>query len=107
MEKRRVVVTGMGVVSPIGNTVEEAWNNASNGISGIDYLQSFDTTNLPVKFGGEVRNFDPVALFGRREARRMDRLSHMAMEAARQAIEDSGLQVTDENRYEIGAIIGS
>lgn len=106
MEKRRVVVTGMGILSPIGNTVEEAWNNASNGISGIEEL-SFDTADLPVKFGGEVRNFDPVEVFGRREARRMDRLSQMAMEAARQAVEDSGLQITDENRYEVGVIIGS
>ncbi len=107
MERRRVVVTGMGILSPIGNTVEEAWNSAANGISGIDYLTLFDTSDLPVIFGGEVRNFDGVELFGRREARRMDRFTQFACEATRQAIEDAGLQVTDENRYDIGAIIGT
>ena len=107
MERRRVVVTGMGVLSPIGNTVADAWHSAANGISGIDYIQRFDTTDLPVTFGGEVRNFDPLEAFGPREVRRMDRLSHLAADAARQALEDSGLQVTDENCWEIGVIVGT
>jgi len=107
VDRRRVVVTGMGILSPIGNTVSEAWQNAANGVSGIDYIQRFDVGELPVKFGGEVRNFDPEAIFGRREVRHMDRLTHFAMETARQAIEDSGLQVTDDNRYNIGVIVGT
>ncbi len=107
MERRRVVVTGMGIFSPIGNSVEEAWQNAANGVSGIGPIQRFDTTDLPVTFGGEVRNFDPVEMFGRREARRMDRLTHLAMAAAQQAIEDSGITITDDNRYEAGVLIGS
>lgn len=107
MERRRVVVTGMGILSPIGNTVSEAWQNAANGVSGIDYIKRFSVDDLPVKFGGEVRNFDPDEIFGRREARHMDRLTQFAMEIARQAIEDSGLQVTDDNRYDIGVIVGT
>lgn len=107
MERRRVVITGMGILSPIGNSVEDAWKNAANGVSGIDLIERFDTTELPVKFGGEVRNFDPVELFGRRDARRMDRLTQFACEVARQAMEDSGLVVTDENHYDVGAIVGT
>ncbi|GAB4570204.1 MAG: beta-ketoacyl-ACP synthase II [Anaerolineae bacterium] len=107
MERRRVVVTGMGIVSPIGNSVQEAWSNAANGVSGIDYIERFDTSELPVKFGGEVRNFDPVERFGRREARRMDRLTQFAYEVSQQAIEDARLEITDDNRYEIGVIIGT
>jgi 3-oxoacyl-[acyl-carrier-protein] synthase II len=107
VERRRVVVTGLGILSPIGNSVEEAWQNAANGISGIGPIEKFDTTDLPVTFGGEVKGFDAVAEFGHREARRMDRLTHLAASAARQAIEDSGFTVTDDNRYDIGVLIGS
>ncbi len=107
MEKRRVVITGLGIVSPLGNSVDEVWQNAANGVSGIDYIERFDIDDLPVKFGGEVHNFDPVELFGRREARRMDRLTHFAVEVARQAMADSGLTVTEANRYDVGAIIGT
>lgn len=107
VERRRVVVTGMGIVSPIGNTVEEAWQNAADGKSGIARIERFDTAELPVTFGGEVKGLDPVELYGRREARRMDRLSHLAAEAARQALEDSALSVTPENSYDIGVVIGT
>ncbi len=107
MERRRVVVTGMGILSPIGNTVDEAWRRAANGISGIAPIERFDTTDLPVTFGGEVRDFDPVAVFGPRDARRMDRLTQLAVAAADQALTDAGITVTDENRYEIGVLIGS
>lgn len=107
MERRRVVVTGMGILSPIGNSVEEAWQNAANGVSGIGPIQRFDASDLPVTFGGEVRNFDPLQAFGPREARRMDRLTHLAVEAARQAIEDSALPITPDNCYDVGVIVGS
>ncbi|MBN2469317.1 MAG: beta-ketoacyl-[acyl-carrier-protein] synthase II, partial [Anaerolineae bacterium] len=107
VERRRVVITGMGILSPIGNSVDEVWQHAANGISGIDYIARFDIDDLPVKFGGEVRDFDPVELFGRRDARRMDRITQFAVEAARQAMMDSGLTVTEANRYDIGAIIGT
>ncbi len=106
MEKRRVVVTGLGAISPIGNDVPAVWHSAANGISGIDYITRFDASDLDVHFGGEVRGFDAEAAFGRREARRMDRISHLALEATRQAMADSGLEVTEANHYDIGALIG-
>ncbi len=107
MDRRRVVITGMGIVSPIGNDLDEAWANASSGKSGIGPITRFDTTDLPVTFGGEVRDIDPVELFGRREARRMDRLTHLAVAAAQQALDASGLVVTDDNAYGIGVLVGS
>ncbi|MBN1286945.1 MAG: beta-ketoacyl-ACP synthase II [Anaerolineae bacterium] len=106
MEKRRVVVTGLGAISCLGNDVETNWHKAANGISGIDYFTKFDISDLRVRFGGEVRDFDPKEVFGHREARRMDPISRFAMEAARQAMTDSGLEVTDSNRYDVGALVG-
>lgn len=107
MEHRRVVITGLGLLSPVGNTVEESWSNIKAGKSGVRPIENWDASALGVRFGGEVRDFDPVALFGRREARRTDRITHLAWAAAKQAIEDSGLQVTDDNRYDIGVLIGT
>ena len=107
MERRRAVVTGMGVICPTGNTVEEAWQNTANGITGIDTIQRFDTSHLDNHFGGEVRNFDPTEFLGRREARRTDRVTQMALYAAEHALKDSGLEVTLENRYDIGVIVGT
>ena len=107
MERRRVVVTGMGIICPTGNTVEEAWQNAAAGKSGIQYIERFDTSDLENRFGGEVKNFDPEAVLGRREARRTDRVTQLALVAARQAIEDSGLEITPENRYDIACVCGS
>jgi 3-oxoacyl-[acyl-carrier-protein] synthase II len=107
VERKRVVITGMGIVSPVGNSVEEAWENAANGVSGIDYIHQFDTTELEVKIAGEVKNFDPETVLPKKEARRSDRVTHFAAAAGQQAMDDSGLQVTDDNRYEIGVVIGS
>jgi len=107
VQQRRVVVTGMGILCPTGNTVEEAWKNAAAGKTGIRTIQRFDTSHLENHFGGEVKDFDPEDFLGRREARRTDRVTQMALYAAKQAMEDSGLQVTDENRYDFAAIIGS
>ncbi len=107
VQQRRVVVTGMGILCPTGNTVEEAWANAAAGKTGIRTIQRFDTSHLENHFGGEVKNFDPEEFLGRREARRTDRVTQMALFAAKQAIEDSGIEITDDNRYEIAAVIGS
>jgi 3-oxoacyl-[acyl-carrier-protein] synthase II len=107
VERRRVVVTGMGTVCPTGNTIEEAWRNAADGKTGIDTVRRFDTSHLEVHFGGEVKDFDPEAILGRKEARRTDRVTQMAVAAAHQAMEDSGLKITDENRYEVGVLVGS
>ncbi len=107
MERRRVVVTGMGILCPTGNTVEDAWNNAATGKTGIATLQRVDTSGLMNTFGGEVKDFDPVEFLGKREARRTDRVTQMALFSAQQALEDSGLVITQENRYDIGAAIGT
>jgi 3-oxoacyl-[acyl-carrier-protein] synthase II len=104
---RRVVVTGMGAVTPVGNTVAEAWENLKAGHSGIATITRFDVSNLGVKFAGEVKNFDANALFGRKEARRLDRYTHFAMEASRQAIEDSQLLENSTDRERVGLLIGS
>lgn len=107
MEPRRVVVTGMGIICPTGNNVEEAWANIAAGNTGIRTIQRFDTTHLENHFGGEVKDFDPEAYLGRREARRTDRVTQMGLYAAEQAWKDSGLAVTNENRYRIGVLVGS
>lgn len=106
-ERRRVVVTGMGIICPTGNDVEEAWGNARSGVTGIDTITSFDTSGLENHFAGEVRNFSAREFLGRREVRRTDRVTHLGLFAAQQAIEDSGLEVTEENRYEVGCVMGS
>lgn len=107
MERRRVVVTGMGIICPTGNDVNEAWGNTAAGKTGIGYIQRFDTSKLENRFAGEVKNFDPDAFLGRREARRTDRVTQLALWAARQALDASGLQITPENLYDIGAVVGS
>ncbi|MFN8448010.1 MAG: beta-ketoacyl-ACP synthase II [Anaerolineae bacterium] len=107
MERRRVVVTGMGILCPTGNSVEEAWQNAAAGKTGIRTIQRFDTSHLENHFGGEVKGFDAEAFLGKREARRTDRVTQMALFVADQAVRDAGLEVTDENRYDIACIVGS
>jgi 3-oxoacyl-[acyl-carrier-protein] synthase II len=107
MSQRRVVITGLGTVSPVGNTVEETWQNLKAGKSGIVPITRFDTSDLATKFAGEVKNFDAEALFGKKEARRVDRYTQYAMEAARQAIDDSGLLTNGTDRDRVGLVIGS
>ncbi|MEP6984957.1 MAG: beta-ketoacyl synthase N-terminal-like domain-containing protein, partial [Chloroflexota bacterium] len=106
-ERRRVVVTGMGIICPTGNSVEEAWSNAAAGKTGIRTIQRFDTSHLENHFGGEVKDFDPNEVLGRREARRTDRVTQLGLVAAQQAMADSGLEITEDNRYDIGCIMGS
>ena len=107
VERRRVVVTGMGIICPTGNSVKEAWTNAANGVTGIGPITLFDTSHLDNHFGGEVKDFDPDAFLGKREARRTDRVTQLGLYAAKQALEDSGLEVTPDNHYEIGVVMGS
>jgi 3-oxoacyl-[acyl-carrier-protein] synthase II len=97
----------MGAVTPVGNTVDEAWQNLKAGKSGIATITRFDPSDLATKFAGEVKEFDANALFGRKEARRMDRYTHLAMEASRQAIEDSKILENGTNRDQVGLVIGS
>jgi 3-oxoacyl-(acyl-carrier-protein) synthase len=89
--RRRVVVTGLGCVSPVGNTVAESWANLLAGKSGIDTVTSFDVSNLSVKFAGEVKGFNVADYMPEKEARHMDRFIHLGLAAACQAVEDSGL----------------
>lgn len=107
MISRRVVITGMGAVTPVGNNVTEAWENLKAGRSGITKIERFDVSNLETKFAGEVKNFDADALLGRKEARRVDRYTQFAMEASRQALEDSKLLENGVDRERIGLVIGS
>lgn len=107
MGTRRVVVTGIGAVVPTGNTAEEAWKNIAAGKSGIDYITLFDRSTVENQIAGEVKNFDADELLGRKEARRTDRSTQLAVVASRQALEDSGLQITPDNMHDVGCIIGS
>ena len=104
---RRVVITGIGAVTPLGNSAPEFWSNVLAGKSGVGEITLFDASNLPTRFAAEVRNFDASEIFGKKDARKMDRFAQFALAAAQQAVADSGLQITDENRNDIGAIMGS
>ena len=97
----------MGIVCPTGNTVAEAWRNTAAGTNGISFISRYDRALTQNQLAGEVKDFDPDALFGRKDARRMDRVAQFALEASRQAMEDSGLEITVDNMYEVGCIIGS
>jgi 3-oxoacyl-[acyl-carrier-protein] synthase II len=105
--KRRVVVTGLGLVTPVGNTVEAAWGALMRGESGADYIKRFDTERFPVKFAAEVKNFDPLDFIDKREARRMGAFSHFAIAASDEAVKDSGLQIDESNDEMVGTYISS
>jgi 3-oxoacyl-[acyl-carrier-protein] synthase II len=105
--RKRVVVTGLGCISPVGNRVDEAWENTISGRSGIGRITHYDPTGFEVQIGAEVKEFNGIDLFGSKEARRMDIYTQYAMAAAQQAIEDAGLKIDSANRDRIGAIIGS
>lgn len=107
MSKRRVVVTGLGMVSPVGLDVTSSWENILAGKSGAAPVESFDTTGFPVTFSASVKGFDVTTIMSAKEARKMDTFIHYGMAAAKEAIEDSGLEVTDENAERIGVSIGS
>ncbi|MBN1311982.1 MAG: beta-ketoacyl-ACP synthase II [Anaerolineae bacterium] len=106
MERRRVVITGLGIICPIGNDVDTAWQALLNGESGIGPITLFDASDLKTRFAGQVKNFDVQELFGAREARRMDRFIHFWMAAAREAHKDSGLDIKPEEAHRCGAILG-
>ncbi|MBU0713607.1 beta-ketoacyl-ACP synthase II [bacterium] len=106
MEKR-VVVTGMGIISPIGNDVPTFWLNLINGVSGVDIIKAFSVDDLPVKIGAEVKNFDPTQWIDLKESKRMDPVSHFGIAASEQAIRDAGLNDSSLNPERIGVIVGS
>ena len=107
MSKRRVVVTGLGIVSPVGNDVSTAWGNLLAGQSGITRVTKFDASALSCQIAGEVKNFDPAEYIGAKELRTMDAFIHYGLAAGVQAFRDSGIVVTEENAERIGVSIGS
>ena len=107
MSRRRVVITGLGIISPVGNSVAAAWANILAGRSGITRISRFDASRLTCQIAGEVKDFDLAAYLERKEARHMDAFIHFGMAAGMQAMRDCGLQVTPENAERIGVNIGS
>ena len=105
--ERRVVITGLGAITPVGNNTEEFWKNIKAGKCGIDEITAFDTTNYKVKLAGEVKNYNPEDYFDKRTAKRMDRFSQFAIIAAKEAWEDSKLDKEKENMERVGVILGS
>lgn len=105
--KKRVVITGMGVVSSLGIGVEKFWNSIKEGKSGIDVVTKFDITNYTTKVAAEIKNFEPTDFIDKKEAKRMDRYTQFAVTAAKLAIEHSGINLEAEDRDRIGVIVGS
>jgi 3-oxoacyl-[acyl-carrier-protein] synthase II len=105
--RKRVVVTGLGCISPLGNDVPTLWDSLIEGRSGVGLITHYDASEHKCKIAAEVKGFDAAALFGSREARRMDRVTQFALAATLQAVQNSGLQITDANRDRIGVVIGT
>ncbi|MEX2162569.1 MAG: beta-ketoacyl-ACP synthase II [Anaerolineales bacterium] len=105
--KKRIVVTGLGCISPLGNDVPTTWSAILAGKNGVGPVTLFDASGQKSRIAAEIKGFDADAMFGHREARRMDRFAQIAVAAAEEAMKDSGVVITDENRLRIGAIIGS
>jgi len=107
MSKRRVVVTGLGTINPLGNNVSDTWNNLINGISGIDYISSFETDELPVTFAGEVKNFDANEYMGKQHARKLDRSGHLSIYATEEALKDAGFNTEERLGVDVGIVFGT
>jgi 3-oxoacyl-[acyl-carrier-protein] synthase II len=104
---KRIVITGMGIISPLGHTVEETWGNVKAGRSGIGKITRFDTSELDTHIGGEVKEFDPSKWLGHKEARRMDRFAQYAIVASLEALAQSNYSITPDNTFDTGIIIGA
>jgi len=109
MNDRRVVITGMGVVTPLGNSVETFWSNLRNGVSGIGIIDAFDTSGYDCKIGGQIHDFDPKQFFKNpKDVRRTDRFTHLAMAAAKMAVADSGIDIDNlKDRDRFGVIVST
>ena len=105
--ERRVVVTGLGAITPIGNNVEELWDGIKSGKCGIDDITLFDTTNSKVKIAAEVKNFNPEEHFDRKTAKRLDRFAHFALMAAREVMKNSKLDMEKIDKTRFGVAISS
>jgi len=107
MSRRRVVITGLGIVSPLGNCLEDAWKGICSGRSGIAEITRFDTTGFKTKIAGELKNFDPLTFVDSKERRRLDDFIIYALAASEMALNDSGLVIDDRNAEKVGVILGS
>ena len=107
MTQKRIVITGMGLVSPVGNNVEESWAGIRAGRSGIDWITLFDAELVANRVAGEVKNLDLAQKFGRRQMRRMDRAQMLALIAAEEALADAAIEITADNQYDVGVVVGS
>ncbi len=107
MEKRRVVVTGLGVVTPIGIGIDEFWKGLVSGRNGVDLITKFDTSNFDTKFGAEVKDFDPLKFLDKKSLKRLDPFAQYALVSAIMAVEDSGLDLEKVNKERFGVVFGS
>ena len=107
MTRRRVVVTGLGLIAPTGNNVKQGWANVRDGVSGIGPVDSFDTTGFSTTFAGVIRDFDVTDYMSLKDSRKADRFMHYGVAACTEAYEDAGLEVTDSDRHRYGVIMGS
>ena len=107
MSKRRVVVTGLGSINPLGNNVPDTWDNLCKGVSGIDKITAFDTSELPVTFAGEVKNFDANEYMGKQHARKLDRSGHLSIYATEEALKDAGLEAKERLGSNVGIVLGT
>ena len=105
--RRRVVITGLGLICGVGNTTPEVWGQLLAGASGVGPITAFDTTAFPVTFAAEVKNFDPLQFIDKKESRKMARFIHLAIAATHEAMQQSGLVITPENEERVGVFIGS
>lgn len=105
--KRRVVVTGLGLITACGNSVADTWDALMRGESGVDFIKKFDTEKFTVKIAAEVKNFDPLTFIEKKEARRMGSFTHFAIAAADEAVKDSGLKIDETNAEMVGTYISS
>ena len=107
MKLKRVVVTGLGALTPLGNTVSEFWDGLANGKSGAAPITRFDASKFKTRFACEVKNFDPATILDRKEARKMDRFTQFAMVTVEEALKDSGMNLDAINKSRVGVIWGS
>jgi 3-oxoacyl-[acyl-carrier-protein] synthase II len=107
MQFKRIVVTGMGALTPIGNSVTEYWNNLRNGVSGADFITRFDASKFKTRFACEIKNFEPTNFLDKKEARKIDRFAQTALVASDQAVQDAGISAENVNVDRVGVIFGS
>src|SRR5512138_3560994 len=107
MEFKRVVITGLGAITPLGNTVDEYWNGLINGVSGADMITLFDASKFKTKFACEIKGFDPTAFLEKKEARKIDRFTQTALVASDQAVKDAGLTKENVNKDRVGVVFAS